>query len=120
MLRSETSLCGKSLTLCYLLVLAGHLGIHRFYMKQYKSASLQLLLFVLAATTYMAARTCLQDLDSEMLYYGLLAVFWIIAGGLSVWIVIDLFLIPGMVKRWNERVERDLKAQIIALRDLCS
>lgn len=115
-LQSEAHLCGRSLGFCYLLALGGHLGIHRFYMKRNKSAALQLLLFVLAATAHMAARTSLQEWNNAMLYYGMMAVCVILFGGLTVWVIVDLFLLPGMVKCWNARVERDLMAQIIAMR----
>lgn len=118
-LQSEAHLCGRSLGFCYLLALGGHLGIHRFYMKRYKSATLQLLLFVLAATAHMAARVSLQSLNNDILYYGMMVVFFFLFGGLTVWVLVDLFLLPGMVKCWNERVERDLMAQIIAMRRSC-
>ncbi len=35
--------------------------------------------------------------------WGLQILFWVTLGGLMVWWIVDLFRIPGMVRRYNER-----------------
>ena len=40
--------------------------------------------------------------------WGMQVLFWITAGGLGVWAFIDLFRIPGLVRRYNWGVAQDL------------
>jgi hypothetical protein len=40
--------------------------------------------------------------------WALQILFWVTLGGLMVWWVVDLFRIPGMVRRYNERVSHDI------------
>ncbi len=40
--------------------------------------------------------------------WGLQILFWVTLGGLMVWWIVDLFRIPGMVRRYNERVAHEI------------
>jgi len=40
--------------------------------------------------------------------WGMQVLFWITAGGLGLWALIDLFRIPGLVRRHNWEVAQDL------------
>jgi len=40
--------------------------------------------------------------------WGLQILFWVTVGGLLVWWTVDLFRIPAMVRRYNERVAQEL------------
>lgn len=54
-LNSELRDSEKSLGIAYLMLIGGHLGIHRFYLKQKKTALGQLSLFVSAVLFYILA-----------------------------------------------------------------
>lgn len=47
---------------------------------------------------------------------GIQLLYWLTAGGLGLWILIDIFRIPGMVERKNEDIARELMAQYQAIR----
>jgi len=40
--------------------------------------------------------------------WALQILFWVTLGGLMVWWAVDLFRIPGMVRRYNERVSHEI------------
>ncbi len=42
-------------------------------------------------------------------------IYWLTAGGLGLWMLIDLFRIPGLVERKNEDIARELMAQYRAI-----
>jgi hypothetical protein len=42
--------------------------------------------------------------------------YWLTVGGFGLWMLIDLFRIPGMVERKNEDITRELMAQYQAMR----
>ena len=53
------------------------------------------------------------------LYMGRIAIqllYWLTVGGFGLWMLIDLFRIPGMVVRKNEDIARELMAQYQAMR----
>jgi len=77
----------KSVGVAYLLwFFLGSLGIHRFYLKQTGTAVVQLLLAVAGWLTIWIA-------------IGLLPF-----GILGIWLLVDLFLIPGMAREHNLRL----------------
>lgn len=46
--------------------------------------------------------------------WGLQALFWLTLFGLGIWLVVDLFRIPAMVRRYNEGVAREILAALTA------
>ncbi|WP_458120435.1 TM2 domain-containing protein [Paenibacillus sp. Z6-24] len=114
LLNSELRPREKSLALSYLMLIGGHLGVHRFYLRRTVSAIIQLVLFLLAMAAYFGlVFTAEFNNDASGLFLGLT----LLTGfPLFVWIVIDLFLIPRMVRDWNQRAEHDVLQQIEWLR----
>ncbi|MGO8719305.1 MAG: TM2 domain-containing protein [Acidobacteriaceae bacterium] len=47
---------------------------------------------------------------------GIQLIYWLTVGGFGLWMLIDLFRIPGMVERKNEDIARELMAQYQAMR----
>jgi len=41
---------------------------------------------------------------------GLQLIYWLTAGGFGIWMLIDIFRIPGLVERKNEAILRELMA----------
>jgi TM2 domain-containing membrane protein YozV len=77
----------RSLAVSYALwFLVGLLGGHRFYNRKFASAILQMIstLFGLLLT--------------------LVIVGWFFIGVIGIWVLIDVFLIPGWVKRYNSKL----------------
>lgn len=95
LVNSELSRKGKNMGLAYiLLIFLGTLGIHRFYLGYKGTAIAQL---VLTLTGWLT--------------------IWILIGILplivvGVWVIVDLFLIPGMVERANAEVEKEIIASL--------
>jgi hypothetical protein len=114
-LNSELRDLEKSLGIAYLMLIGGHWGIHRFYLKRKKTAFGQLALFLAAGLFYIlsAVASVLQN-DSFVLLCFLLTALAAIA--LAIWIIVDLFLLPGMVKAWNSQVEQQLISRIAQYR----
>ena len=77
----------KSMLVAYLLaIFVGTLGIHRFYLGEKNTAIAQLVLTIVGWLTV-----------------------WIIIGALpliavSIWVLVDLFLIPGLVAKQNNKL----------------
>lgn len=122
-LSSEMNKREKSLPMAFLMLLLGHLGVHRFYLKRYVSGAVQLGLFLLVFISYIGF-TVLLGLDSEMsvdayAVPGLLTLglFIMAALGLTVWVVVDACLLTGMVKRWNAELEQSIIREIIQYRN---
>lgn len=91
LVNSELNRKGKSLLLAYvLLIFLGSLGIHRFYLDRKGSAIAQLLLSVIGWITVFI-----------IIGFIPLAIVYI-------WLFVDLFLIPGMVNRENEIIEKEI------------
>jgi TM2 domain-containing membrane protein YozV len=77
----------KSMALAYvLLIVLGQLGVHRFYLERSGSGFAQLILGIVGWLTIWVAIGILP-----------LAILWI-------WLIADLFLIPGMAREGNQRV----------------
>lgn len=123
LLNSELRSAEKSLALAYLMLIGGHLGVHRFYLKRFGTAIAQLVLFLLALALYVILVVMVEMASYDFYDYewsgGPIAmlVLLILAGGtLFVWVIVDLFLIPRMVREWNERVERELLDELARMR----
>jgi TM2 domain-containing membrane protein YozV len=115
-LNSEIRDKEKSLGLAYLMLIGGHLGVHRFYLKRTSSAIVQLILFLISAICYLAFYI---TFGMELETAGVISLILCAAAAIAlfIWIVIDLFLLPGMVKTWNEQLEREIIEQIAVYRD---
>ncbi|MCH1640846.1 TM2 domain-containing protein [Paenibacillus timonensis] len=120
LLNSEMNKREKSLGLAYMMLLAGHLGVHRFYLKRIASGVIQLCLFILAIGLYFgfAIAAGIESVDSPDTAYSLLLLIPVILFGLAltVWVIVDACLLPGMVRDWNSKLEQSLIEQIVALR----
>ncbi len=124
-LSSEMSKREKSLTLAYLMLLAGHLGVHRFYLKRPLSGAIQLALFVLALISYfvfafMSAFESVAYSDPYSAPLGFSIVFLVLTLlmglALTIWVIVDACILPGMVKSWNAVLEQSLIDEIVAYR----
>ncbi|MCL6456861.1 MAG: TM2 domain-containing protein [Gorillibacterium sp.] len=115
-LNSEARSMEKSLALCYMMLLGGHLGIHRFYLKRYKSAVTQLLLFLLAMSSYITSLIFTELDENNALFIVFIILFIITALALTIWVIIDLFIVPKYIRQWNAQVESDLINQIVQMR----
>lgn len=119
-LNSEMNKREKSLALAYLMLLAGHLGVHRFYLKRIASGVIQLVLFVLTFVFYLAfgISSGLESEASPDTFYSLIfLVPLLLAGlGLTIWVIVDACMLPGMVRSWNQQLEQSLVAQIASHR----
>lgn len=120
LLNSEMNKREKSLGLAYLMLLAGHLGVHRFYLKRIASGVIQLCLFALAIGFYFvfAVAMAIERMESPDTSYSLLWLIPVILFGLAltVWVIVDACLLPGMVRDLNAKLEQSLIEQIAALR----
>lgn len=87
----------KSAGVAYLLwFFTGGLGGHRFYLGRTGSAVVILLLTIIGAITLMA---------------GIGAIFLLISG---LWVLVDAFLIPGMISKHKQGVRDSLTHQALA------
>lgn len=85
---SEVQKNGKNILIAYiLLIFLGVLGIHRFYLNRPGTAIAQLVLTVVGWLTVF-------------IVIGFLPLLVV-----AVWIFVDLFLVPGMVAEFNNKVE---------------
>ena len=108
-LQSELRHVEKSLALAYLMLLGGHLGVHRFYLRRFVSGSLQLALFLIATASYFAAAAVSSVSEEwDALSLALLGVMVLAGLALFVWIIVDLFILPRMVREWNEAREAEI------------
>lgn len=117
LLNSEMRPREKSLALAYLMLIGGHLGVHRFYLRRTATAIVQLILFVVAIIGYV-----ILGVGSEMDEYGSAPVVGLIImliGGLPlfIWILVDLFMIPRMVRQLNTQTEQEILQQLEWIRN---
>lgn len=117
-LQSEMRKEGKSLGLAYLMLLGGHLGLHRFYLGKYVSGSIQLTLFILAVVCYwiVPVASGFLNLPDMLMLLGFVLFVGLPGLALFIWIVVDLFLIGGMVRDWNNAIEQKITQKLILLR----
>lgn len=114
LLNSELRDREKSLAIAYLMLIGGHLGIHRFYLKRYASGTGQIVLTALTVFFYILGLA--SSVFSEGLSIFLFLLCVLSAFAIFVWIIVDLFLVPGMVREWNAQLEQQLLHQIITQR----
>ncbi|CAG5076213.1 TM2 domain containing protein [Thermobacillus xylanilyticus] len=108
-LQSEMRHAEKSLALAYFMLLGGHLGVHRFYLKRYVSGTIQLILFLAAAFSYFTA-AAFSGVDEEWNAPAIIFLVIMLLTGLAlfIWIIVDLFIMPRMVREWNEAREAEI------------
>ena len=119
LLNSEMRPREKSLGLAYLMLIGGHLGVHRFYLKRIGTGIAQLALFLLASFSYFLFIVTSGGFESsDFIGFAVfsLVLFLITAGTLFVWIVVDLFLIPRMIRGLNAQLEEEVLKQLEWLR----
>ncbi len=119
LLNSEMRPREKSLGLAYLMLIGGHLGVHRFYLKRTATAIVQLVLFLIAALGYMVMLVSTAGFEEAHATPGVivgLILFFGAAAPLFIWVVVDLFLIPGMVRGMNAQLEHEIIQQLEWLR----
>ena len=72
-------------------------AFHEAFRRRARSTATAYLIWVLVGGQYgYVGRWALQIL------------FWVTVGGLMVWWAVDLFRIPGIVRRYNERVSHEI------------
>ncbi|AWB47079.1 TM2 domain-containing protein [Paenibacillus sp. CAA11] len=118
-LNSELRHAEKSQALAYLMLVGGHLGVHRFYLRRIGTAIAQLVLFFTVIFSYIFMLISI-GLGAEALFFIFIVLLIGSAATLTIWVIVDLFLIPGMVKDWNTRVEQQIMEQIIRQRSYMS
>src|SRR3546814_218169 len=71
LLNSEMKHAEKSLGLAFLMLLGGHLGLHRFYLKRFTSGTIQLVLFIVATISYFVFSflTAIELADAMLLFF---------------------------------------------------
>lgn len=108
-LQTEMRHAEKSLGLAYFMLLGGHLGVHRFYLKRYISGTIQLVLFLVAALSYflsIAFTGVEENWNAAAIFF--LVVMLLTGGALFIWLIVDLFLMSRMVREWNEAREAEI------------
>lgn len=120
MLQSELNHNEKSVALAYIMLLGGHLGVHRFYLKRFVSGSIQLGLFLCAFISYIVLVVMNTDeinvlVETEFTWLPI--VFMLLFGlPLFIWIVIDACKLGRYVKEWNQVIEQRIITEIIGYR----
>ncbi|AQS54604.1 TM2 domain-containing protein [Novibacillus thermophilus] len=95
--QSEMEHRKKSTVIAYLLwFFLGSLGAHRFYVRKFGTAVTILILDLLGWATVWI--------------FGLGLIFLIPVG---IWLIIDAFLLHGIVSRLNQQIERDILQQVL-------
>jgi len=114
---SEMRSAEKSTAIAYLMLLGGHLGLHRFYLKRYGSGALQLALFAITMIFYMLLAVS-TSIESEGLTIISAILFILPAIALLVWIIVDFCLLPGMLREFNGRIEQEILQEIVRYRHM--
>ena len=95
--QSEMEHRKKSTVIAYLLwFFLGSLGAHRFYIRKFGTAVTILILDLLGWATVWI--------------FGLGLIFLIPVG---IWLIVDAFLLHGIVSRLNQQMERDILQQVL-------
>lgn len=88
----------KSVAVCYLLALfLGGVGAHRFYAGRIASGIAYVVLFLVGAV--------LSVVGIGLIAFGILAI----------WMIVDLFLIPGMIREHNLKLSETIVAESAAV-----
>ena len=89
--REQTLAPQKSIGIAYvLLIVFGGMGLHRFYLERIGSGIVQFILWLAVIVSLLNSDSLIPCGDSRVL---------LIAGvPLGIWVLVDLFLIPGMAR----------------------
>lgn len=112
LLSSELRGAEKSSGVAYLMLLGGHFGLHRFYLKRKGTGAAQLALFISAFFFYFMILIA-TGLESSPLTIVSVVLCILPAVALLVWILVDLFLLPGMIRAYNQGVQQAIIAEIV-------
>lgn len=115
LLRSELGHMEKSVVLAYVMLLGGHLGAHRFYMRRFASGIVQLALFLVALISYYIFAIVLAINEDEWTAGAgaSIAIAGIAGFALLVWIIVDACTLHRWVKAHNDEKEAEIVAQIL-------
>lgn len=115
LLRSELGHVEKSVVLAYVMLLGGHLGAHRFYMRRFASGIVQLALFLIVMIAYISFVFTLAIHDDEWTSgAGVSLAITAIAGlALTVWVIVDACILHRWVKAHNDEKEAEIIARIV-------
>jgi TM2 domain-containing membrane protein YozV len=120
MLQSEMTRNEKSAGLAYMMLLGGHLGVHRFYLKRFVTGSIQLGLFICFFISYIFLGVTNSTDNGSISYndFSWLPLIFMAIFGLSllIWIIVDACLIGRYIKEWNKEIETKTIAEIISYR----
>lgn len=115
LLQSEMRHVEKSAPLAYFMLLGGHLGLHRFYLRRFGTGAVQLALFLIAVLAYYVFAVVLALADDE--WTGGVVAAAVVSGAaglaLFVWLVVDMCILNRMVKEWNAQREAEILAQLL-------
>ena len=115
LLRSELGHVEKSVVLAYVMLLGGHLGAHRFYMRRFASGIVQLVLFLTALIAYYAFVITLAVHDDEWSAGATTAIAIAAVAGVAVliWVIVDACILHRWVKAFNDEKEAEIIQQIV-------
>jgi hypothetical protein len=118
LLQSELNQNEKSSALAYLMLLGGHLGVHRFYLKRFVTGSIQLGLFFCALISYIVLLVINSKDVKELTDFTWFPLVFMLLFGLSlfIWIVIDACNLGRYVKEWNQVIEQKTIEEILSYR----
>ncbi|MCQ6559196.1 NINE protein [Paenibacillus mendelii] len=116
-LSSEMRSAEKSTAIAYFMLLGGHLGLHRFYLKKKGSGAIQLILFIVATFFYVFSAVS-SALESDVLTIISMLLFVLPAIALFIWVIVDLFLLQGMIRQYNAVIEQEILQEIVRHRHM--
>ena len=86
----------KSIGVAYvLLIIFGGMGLHRFYLEKIGSGVVQ---FIMWVAVIVSIYSIIQDASNGVVSPGWSALLSIAGLPLGIWVLVDLFLIPGMAR----------------------
>jgi TM2 domain-containing membrane protein YozV len=115
LLQSELKHAEKSLALAYLMLIGGHLGVHRFYLRRPVSGSFQLALFVIFFIFYLLFSFDSGLRNNDHFSYTFLVPTLVSGIALGIWVMVDMFIIPRIVREWNSHQEQLIIERIVRL-----
>ena len=94
--REQTLAPQKSIGVAYvLLIIFGGMGLHRFYLERIGSGVVQ---FIMWVAVIVSIYSIVQDASNGQVSPGWSALLSIAGLPLGIWVLVDLFLIPGMAR----------------------
>ena len=95
----------KSALLAYVIwfFLAGLAG-HRFYLRRYRSAVIMLLLWLAGVLLIVFSLVAARTSEAGDAVRSLAVFAPVVLAIPAIWVVVDLFLIPGMVRKFNHGI----------------